>query len=190
MAGFSHHLFGFIDPELYRIASYYTQNPGTQNPFESITQGSNYVFSAGPGWNPTTGWGSVNPSLFLTADANATIRNYTYTGPEPTLPSSNGPSGPIPISLLVVIIGIALAVAVVLVIVFGRTKRPPAPIIPPPGSYGWSTPSYPPPPPPPPPSLPLAGASAPAGSPGTMACPYCGAPRPTEPVRCPYCGQL
>ncbi|MFZ1024459.1 MAG: protease pro-enzyme activation domain-containing protein, partial [Thermoplasmata archaeon] len=185
LAGSSHHLFGYIDPELYRIASYYAQNPGAANPFEDITQGSNYVFSAGPGWDATTGWGSIDPSAFLAADANPAIRNYTYSGPVPLLPPSNSATSPIPVSFLIVIIGVALAVAVVLIIVFGRTKQPTGPIIPPPGSYGWPSPSYEMPPPPPPP---LAGAAT--GSPGTMACPYCGAPRPAEPVRCPYCGQL
>ncbi|MFZ0892401.1 MAG: protease pro-enzyme activation domain-containing protein [Thermoplasmata archaeon] len=187
LAGSSHHLFGYIDPELYRIASFYAQNPGPDDPFEDVTQGSNYVFSAGPGWDATTGWGSIAPSAFLAADANPAIQNYTYTGPVPLLPPSSSPTSPIPISLLFVIIGVALAVAVVLIIVFGRTKQPTGPIIPPPGSYGWPSTSYgvllPPPTPPP-----LAGATV--GTSGMLACPYCGGPRPSEPVRCPYCGQL
>jgi subtilase family serine protease len=187
LAGSSHHLFGYIDPELYRIASYYAQYPGAGDPFEDVTQGSNYVFSAGPGWDATTGWGSIDPSSFLTADANPSIQNYTYTGPVPLLPPSNSPSSPIPLPILFVIIGVALAVAVVLIIVFGRTKQPTGPIVPPPGSYGWPSPPYGAPMPPPPlPPFAVTG----SGPPGTMACPYCGAPRPSEPGRCPYCGQL
>jgi subtilase family serine protease len=185
LVGSSHHLFGYLDPELYRIASYFAQNPGSDDPFEDVTQGSNYVFSAGPGWDATTGWGSIDPLDFLAADANPAIRNYTYTGPVPLLPPSRGSTSPIPVSILIVIIGVALAIAVVLIIVFGRTKQPTGPIVPPPGSYGWPSASYGTPLPPPPP---LGGTSI--GSPGMMVCPYCGGPRTSDPVRCPNCGQL
>ncbi len=189
LAGVSHHLFGYLDPELYRIASYYSQYPGSGNPFEDITQGANYVFSTGPGWDATTGWGSINPTLFLAADSNPTIRNYTYSGPEPTLPPSpNSNPSPLSIDLLVIIFGIALVVAVTFIIVFGRTKQPAAPPAPPPsGSYGWPTYGDAPPPPPSPP--PLASGYG-SGPPLTMACPYCGAPRSTEAIPCPYCGRL
>ena len=33
------HPFGFLDPELYRIAGYYGAHPGTADPFLDVTSG-------------------------------------------------------------------------------------------------------------------------------------------------------
>jgi hypothetical protein len=44
--------------------------------------------------------------------------------------------------------------------------------------------------PPPPPGSTLVGVPFPPGTVATFLCPYCGSPRPAEPVRCPKCGAL
>lgn len=176
------HPFGFLDPELYRMASYFAQHPGPGNPFLDVTMGGNYAFNAGPGWDAVTGWGGINGSLFLTAEGNASLRNYTFTGPTPGLPPPglNGPPAPV---VAYVIIGVSLATAVVLIIVFGRTRPtlrvPPAvsgyPLPPPPP--GWTAPAAPFPP-----------GYGPTPPPTTFNCPYCGTIRSVEPIRCPGCG--
>lgn len=168
---------GFVDPEIYRIASYYAQNSvASGDPFLGVTTGANYVFSAAPGWNPTTGWGGVSAVEFLSADRNSTLADYRYTGPTPGLPpaSSSGGSS-IPWTFLYVIFGVGVVVALLLVFLAARPpRRAAAPSGVPWGAqYGG-------------PSLPSA---APGGYPGaTFICPYCGAVRPAEPVRCPRCG--
>jgi subtilase family serine protease len=59
-----HHL-GFINPALYAIA----RSPAYHHAFHDVTTGDNSVFwptravtgyTAGPGWDPVTGWGSPN----------------------------------------------------------------------------------------------------------------------------------
>ena len=174
----SHHAFGFLDPELYRIGSYFWAHPGPSDPYLDVENGSNYFFSAGPGWDPTTGWGvPLGPSLYR-VDANATIRDYVYTGPTPGLPAA-APSPPVPWTELFLIFGIGITVAVILVIALarpGRRERSP-----PPPPFGAA-------PPPPAPGSSLAAVPPPPGSYATFLCPYCGTPRPAEPVRCPRCG--
>ena len=54
---------GYITPDLYLRL-------GPSGAFRSITQGNNSLgnvkgFSAGPGWNPVTGWGSPNGGKLL-----------------------------------------------------------------------------------------------------------------------------
>lgn len=198
-AAFAGHPYGYLDPELYRIASFYQANPtDPDTPFLDVTNGSNYAFSAGPGWDAATGWGTVDGPRFLAADANPVIRNYTYTGPTPGLPPPfSFSSGPPSLSFLVVI-GIAVTLAVVLVITVLRPTPPsPSRPAPGPGAPGAYPPSYQDPyaiPPPAPGSLPppapnAYAAGAPIG-PVTFLCPYCGQARPAEPVRCPSCGRL
>ena len=181
-AAVSGHPFGFLDPELYRIASYYAAHPGPSDPFEDVTSGANYLFGASAGWDAVTGWGSINASAFLAADANSTIAGYVYTGPTPGVPSPSLPPTTAPVNtLLLIAIGVVMAVIVVLLISFRRSPeapewRPtvaPAPAPPPPAWDGVGPPPPPPGPPPPP---------------ATFSCPYCGAMRPAEPVRCPGCG--
>jgi len=171
----AHHEFGFIDPEIYRIASYYAANPGPKDPFYDVKNGSNYVFSAGPGWGATDGWGVPLAVLFYQADASPAIANYTYTGPTPGLPKP-APPPPVPWVEIVVIFGVGIAVAVALILVMARP--PTNPNAPPPGANQ-------PMPPPPPSSFPTAKYQG-----ATFVCPYCGAIRPAEPVRCPRCGAL
>ena len=183
--------FGFLTPELYRIGSFYAAFPSPgADPFLDVTNGSNYQFSAAPGWDGATGWGTVYAPWFVAADANVEVRNYTYTGPTPGLPppffSYTGP----PTTFFLVFVGAVGALAVVAIILIARPRRPAAP---PPG-YGPPAP-----PPPGPGTLPSAapwpGAVAPAPPPygalppPTFLCPYCGGPRPAEPVRCPSCGR-
>jgi subtilase family serine protease len=211
---------GYLDPEIYRMASYFSANPGPTSPFYDVTVGHNYVFSAGPGWDPTTGWGGLDTPLFLTADENPSIASYHYTGPTPGIPATS--NAPIPSVTVYVIIGLGIVLAVLLVLVFawpGRKAQPPAaPLYAPPGStYGVGPPpahlgppgsTYgvgPPPahlgPPgstygvaPPPPSnvygLPPPAPSTLGHTTATFLCPYCGSVRPAEPVRCPRCGAL
>ena len=162
----SWHPFGFLDPEIYRIGSYFDSHATSGNPFYSVTQGSNYLYTAGPGWNPLGGWGGLIAPLFLAADQNQTVRNYIWSGPTPGLPTSPG-SNALPWSELVLGLGVGfLAVGLVgIAVVRARARsRPPT-----------SAPSFP------------AGPSSIPGA-STFLCPYCGWPRPTEPVRCPQCG--
>ncbi len=174
---------GFIDPEIYRVASYFAANIGaSSDPFLDVTTGQNYVFSAAPGWDPTTGWGGVNAAEFLAADQNAAIVGYHYTGPTPGLPpgytppSSTSSTAPVPWAYVFAIFGVGVVVAIVLVAVAARPSHPRPPPTGVPwgaqvGGSGWSN------------APPPAG-----GYPGaTFLCPYCGAIRPAEPVRCPQC---
>ena len=174
----AHHDFGFLDPEIYRIASYFAKYPGPTDPFYDVKNGSNYFFSALPGWDATTGWGAPLGELFYEADGNSAIANYTYVGPTPGLPAA-APPPTIPWEEIIVIFGVGVTVAVVLVIAMARTPK--NPVVPPPSTYQ-------PMPPPAPSSFPTAAPPPLSGA--TFLCPYCGAIRPAEPVRCPRCGAL
>ncbi|MGA7476387.1 MAG: protease pro-enzyme activation domain-containing protein [Thermoplasmata archaeon] len=172
---------GFIDPEIYRFGSYFAANPTASSPpFLDVTTGSNYVFSAAPGWDPTTGWGAVEAPSFLAADQNAVIVNYQYTGPTPGLPPGYAPPSTSPAAVpwpyIFAIFGVGIVVAILLVAVAARPSQPRSP----PSGVPWGAqvggPGMPNAPPPP------------GGYPGaTFLCPYCGAIRPAEPVRCPQC---
>ena len=170
---------GFFDPTLYRIASYYELFPGSPNdPFYDVTNGSNYVFAAGPGWDATTGWGAVIAPLLLAADENATVRGYTYIGPTPGLPSPTAPTPPVPWLLAVLILAAGGATAIALVVVFARPSRSRrAPVVPY-GAQGLGPSSFGP------------GVQGNVYPGATFLCPYCGTVRPAEPVRCPRCGAL
>jgi len=48
---------GFVNAQLYQSG----------NAFNDITSGNNGAFSAGPGWDPTTGLGSPNGAPLLAA---------------------------------------------------------------------------------------------------------------------------
>ena len=180
------HRFGYLAPELYRIASYYAANPtDPTNPFLDVTTGGNFVFQAAPGWDGATGWGGLDALRFLAADANPAVRDYVYVGPTPGLPPPFAIGGGSPTYWLLFIIGLSVAVSVVLVITLLR-PRPPAGA-PPPAAGGL---------PPPAPSGTAWAPSAPGPgplpppAPPTFPCPYCGAARAAEPVRCPTCGRL
>jgi subtilase family serine protease len=165
--------FGFLDPTIYRAESFYAAHPAVAgNPIVDVTQGSNYFFSAGPGWDPTTGWGVPMALPFLTAMANGTITDYAYSGPTPGLPAHSSPA--YPWVEIYVIFGVGLTVAVVLVIVTARRPSRTPPTVP----WGAQTGG----PPAAVPGHPYGGA--------TFLCPYCGAVRPAEPIRCPNCGAL
>jgi kumamolisin len=179
---------GYLDPEIYRVASYFSVNPGPDSPFYAVTTGSNYVFSASAGWDPLTGWGGIVAPLFLAADENANISSYQYTGATPGIPATS--NAPIPAEAIYVILGLAVVLAILLVLVFAWPSRkevaPPPPLYGPPGStYGVA--------PPPPPSqygLPPPAPATLGHTTATFLCPYCGSVRPAEPVRCPRCGAL
>ncbi|MGI0130335.1 MAG: S8 family serine peptidase, partial [Thermoplasmata archaeon] len=171
----AHHNFGFVAPEIYRIESYYAAHPGPSDPFYDVLNGSNYVFTAGSGWDATTGWGAPIGPLFYAADANSNISNYLYSGVTPVLPPPKPPV-PVPWAEIFLIFGVGAAVAITLVVVMSRPPKHPN--APPPPSFGALPPLA-------PNSFP---ANAYAGP--TFLCPYCGALRPAEPVRCPRCGAL
>lgn len=171
----AHHDFGFLAPEIYRMESYYAAHPGPSNPFYDVRNGSNYVFSAGPGWDATTGWGAPIAPLFYVADASPQISNYNYSGPTPLLPSAAPPPA-VPWTEIIIIFGVGAVVAIVLVV--GMSRPPKHPNAPAPGTFGVV-------PPPPPSAFPTTAYSGP-----TYLCPYCGSIRPAEPVRCPRCGAL
>ncbi|MCI4318730.1 MAG: S8 family serine peptidase [Thermoplasmata archaeon] len=186
------HPFGFLDPELYRMASYFAAHPGPMDPFVDIASGSNFIFTAGPGWDATTGWGLLDPGKFLAIENDSAVRNYQYTGPTPGLPPVPPPILPPQgvtsalSAVVLILVGLLGAVVVVVVILVGRRPKvdapPPYPpygtyVPPPPGATGGYVP-------PPPTTHPF----TPGG--WTFACPYCGRIRPAEPVPCPSCGRL
>ncbi|HZY70578.1 MAG TPA: protease pro-enzyme activation domain-containing protein [Thermoplasmata archaeon] len=174
------HPFGFVDPELYRMAGYFAASSANGTPFTAVTSGSNWVFSAGAGWDALTGWGTPTMPAFLAADANPAIRNYTYTGPTPVLP----PRPPLPFTqsgglLPPIVLGAAVLVAAIVVLLVVRSPKDAGAVRPvPPGASGYTSTL----PPPPPGAVP----------PGTWMfdCPYCGRLRPADPVPCPACGRL
>ena len=169
---------GFFAPEVYRIASFYAANPDpATDPFSDVVTGHNYVFKASVGWDATTGWGVVRAPLLLSADQNASVADYVYAGPTPLLPPPS--STPTLTAAELALIFLAAVVATVLVVVFMlRPKRGAGPVAVPPGAHGMGPTPFAP--------------GVPGGSyPGaTFLCPYCGAVRPAEPVRCPQCGAL
>ncbi len=168
---------GFIDPTLYRIASYYAQHPSAAgDPFRAVAEGRNYEFAAAPGWNPTTGWGSLSGPLLLKALANSTLVNYTYTGPTPGLPTGAAP--PLSTLAIIAIAGAAVGVVILATVALSASRRRPAP--PPVDPFAPIAPT-----------LPAAYAVRPPTAPfATFSCPYCGAPRPSEPGHCPNCGAM
>ncbi len=163
------HPFGFIDPALYRIGSYYAAHPGASDPFLDVTKGANAEFSAGVGWDAATGWGGIDAARFLAAYSNATIANYTYDGPTPgiSLPAEPGASG---ISLVgAVLLGAVGALLVGFAVLWVMAPRRRSAFPPPvPGNAG--------------PVRPILGPA--------FDCPYCGRPRPADAVPCPTCGRL
>ncbi len=163
---------GFLDPELYRMASYYAATPGSASPFLPVLSGANALFSGGPGWTAATGWGGLYAPLFLTADGDPSVIGYNYTGPTPVLPSGSNPSLTTEVLTVVAIVGAATAILVAAAVVLARHRRRP-------GSAGPSL-ARPPAGTVPPPRLPYT----------TFACPFCGAERPAEPGRCPSCGAM
>ncbi|HYA54813.1 MAG TPA: protease pro-enzyme activation domain-containing protein [Thermoplasmata archaeon] len=170
---------GFIDPALYRFGSFFAAHPGAPaDPYLDVVNGSNYVFSAMPGWDATTGWGCVSTPLLLDAFNNHTLLSFVYTGPTPGLPVVPPSStGNIPWPVIYAIFGVGIVVAIVLVLYAARPSRPPTS----PTGVPWGVTGGP--------------ASLPPAPPGTYPgatylCPFCGAIRPSEPVRCPQCGAL
>jgi subtilase family serine protease len=159
------HPFGYLDPELYRMAGYFAAHPGSSDPFLPVTLGANYVFTASAGWNAVDGWGGLDAERFLAVDGNATVTGYTYTGPTPGLP----PPASATSTDLLLAVPIAVALAGVVVLWIALERR--ASALPAPSNA---------------PKTPPAG--TPEGS--WFACPYCGAARPSDPVRCPGCGRF
>ncbi|HEV2520660.1 MAG TPA: protease pro-enzyme activation domain-containing protein [Thermoplasmata archaeon] len=170
-AAVEHHGLGYLDPILYRIASYYAAHPGPSDPFLDVTSGQNYLYRAAPGWDAATGWGGLDASRFLPAYENRSIAGYQYTGPTPGLPTPFDGVSVLGI-VLIAAVGALLTGVVLAVVTLGRrSPSPPFRIAP----SGFSAP-------------PLPG--APGAVVASFDCPYCGRPRPAEAVRCPGCGRL
>ena len=171
---------GFLDPELYRIASYYEAHPGpATDPFLDVTEGANYVFRAASGWDAVTGWGGLMAAPFLSALSDPAVNGYVYSGPTPSLPPAHSGGTSIPWTIIFVIFGVGIAVAVALVVLMARPTRPTGPVTIPYGAQAGGT------------GAPFGPGTQGGVYPGaTFLCPYCGAVRPAEPVRCPQCGTL
>ncbi len=73
---------GYLNPTLYQNVE---ENEGA---FNDITSGNNGDFSAGPGWDACTGWGSPEGANLLQALSGTS----TGTGPSPTPPPAPTPT--------------------------------------------------------------------------------------------------
>jgi len=164
--------FGYLDPMLYRMGSYYAAYANATPAWIDVTEGSNYVFSAAAGWDATTGWGVPISLPFLAGTGNRNVTGFVYHGPTPGLPAA-APGPSIPWTEIYLVFGVGLAVAVVLVLVMARPRRRAPAGVPYGAHLGGGTP------------FPSTG---PGGGQASFLCPYCGAVRPAEPVRCPRCG--
>jgi kumamolisin len=68
------HPLGFLNPGLYSLGA------ERSSAYHDVTSGDNLYYSAGPGWDFATGWGSPDGNLVLPALAG-------YTAPTPPTPS-------------------------------------------------------------------------------------------------------
>jgi subtilase family serine protease len=165
---------GYLDPWLYRLGSLEEASPSMagEYPLSEVTEGSNYLFSAGPGWDPLTGWGSVYPARLPLALASSIVNGFNYTGPTPGLPppvpnllQASPPSASIGVWVVLIAVAVALAIALYATV---RTESPTG-MPPPPGVYGGS--SY-----------------HPAAPPQHPRCARCGRDRAPWYAVCPWCG--
>ncbi len=170
---------GFLDPEMYRIASYYAANPSVNNsdPFLDVVHGKNALFAAAPGWDAATGWGGIKAAaLLVAADENTTVADYQYVGPTPGLPPASSSGW----TLTEVAALVAIGVVAVLVAVYAvRSRRRSAARASAPSAYVVQPPAW-------------ATIGPPTGiaPTATFSCPYCGADRPAEAGHCPACGAM
>ncbi len=74
---------GFLNPQLYAT--------GAQSGFRDITSGNNGSYSAGPGWDACTGWGSPNGAGLLTLLGGTSTTSPPPTTPPPTTPPPTTP---------------------------------------------------------------------------------------------------
>ncbi len=85
--------FGFLTPALYALGASSSAEPSA---FHDITSGSNCVGSAGPGWDPVTGWGSPD-AIDLYEHLVSAFVNVTLTAS----PGLIAPGGSVAITAIV-----------------------------------------------------------------------------------------
>ena len=82
---------GYLNPTLYQTVA------AVSGTFHAITSGNNGGYSAGPGWNACTGWGSPNGAAILQALGGTASTTPTPTptpAPTPTPTPAPTPSSP------------------------------------------------------------------------------------------------
>ncbi len=180
-------LQGFLDPTLYSLGGFFQNSSHTGDPFQGNIPGANYLFQSSPGWDPLTGWGSVNVTALVEDLRTGTGLGYVYDpSAMPGTALDNQPSGPTPLfSLppygLALFIAGGTAVSVILIAAVVALSRPRAPV-----PYGRGPLVYPPAPAFAPAVVPQGGGNE--WSEEVVRCPLCGQPRWADSTPCPRCG--
>lgn len=71
MAHADHTRWGALDPRIYSLAAVHEAQGGSPAPFTSVDQGRNCYYSASPGWDRVTGWGTPDAEV-LAQELNGT----------------------------------------------------------------------------------------------------------------------
>ena len=180
-------LQGFLDPTLYSLGGFFENVSGPLDPFQGSIPGSNYLFQSSPGWDPLTGWGSVNVTLLAEDLRTGTGLGYVYNPSAtpgtaldnlPAIHPSLLPFSPYGLALLIAGGTAAAVVLIIAVVVLGRRRSR--------GAYGGGYPAYPPYPVVPPAMTPATGGND--WSEEVVRCPVCGLPRWADSSPCPRCG--
>lgn len=170
------HPFGFVDPTLYRLESYYAITGAARgNPIRDVVNGSNYLYRAAAGWDAVTGWGSLAADLWPSAEANTTLIGFIYRGPTPGLPPpslfgiplySVGDKDPEAVAIVGGALAVAIGVALYATLRAERSMVSAAPA----GSKSAQVP-------PPPPERSACVRCRRSLAPWYATCPWCGKPR-------------
>jgi subtilase family serine protease len=73
---------GFLNPTIYQLAQKAATLP--RQPFHDVTSGTNLYYSATPGWDYTTGWGSMDAAAFVADTKTITIPIVSTPAPTAT----------------------------------------------------------------------------------------------------------